>query len=587
MTAPNFERRRRVMARSRKLGHCVCNPRNPCPCPIFIDQNLCPCAGERPGVSEGPVALTRLVRKAGCASKIGQADLARILKGLPDVTDPNVLLGVAAGDDAGVYRLSDDLALVQTVDVFTPCVDDARLFGRIAAANSLSDVYAMGGRPLTALSIVGFPIDDRDGAILTEILAGGMETLEVAGCALIGGHSINDEEIKCGFAITGAIDPRRQVARAGARPGDVLVLTKPLGTGMLAFAAQLGRVGPQALAEAGATMATLNRDAAELMVAHGASACTDVTGFGLAGHLVEMARGSAVAVEVDLSALPVFAAVRQCIDQDILSGAIERNQEYAMAWVRLPEEASDGADGAGCGDGIILYDPQTSGGLLIALSESAASAFVADMADRGHRDVAIIGRVLEPRPGALPAGVLSVINPRLARFVGTADVAPDAPGAEPTETSPMPDPTPPVASSASVHADGPEGSANGGDGDPFACCAGGGAPEVTDASGGVTSAAAGDQSAGAPDSADALDAFMAFMKAANAPGAIDGPSKKLMAIALSVAMRCRPCTVAQVRGALAMGLSPEAIHEAANLAISFAGCPAMMQFKEICEELRI
>ena len=292
MAEIDVARRHAVMERSRQLGHCICNPAHPCPCPPLLEDNVCPCAGERPEKKTESVALTRHVRKAGCASKIGQADLWRILGRLPEVADPRVLLGAAAGDDAGVYQLDEKQALVQTVDVFTPCVDDPFLFGQIAAANSLSDIYAMGGTPLTALSIVGFPIDKLDGGIMEAMLRGGMEKLREAGCALLGGHSINDEEIKCGFAVTGVIDPARVVARDRARAGDVLVLTKPLGTGMIAFAAQLGLVSEACLAEAGASMSTLNRDAAELMALHGAHACTDVTGFGLAGHLVAMLRRS-------------------------------------------------------------------------------------------------------------------------------------------------------------------------------------------------------------------------------------------------------------------------------------------------------
>jgi len=219
--AINIERRKKVMARSMKLGHCICNPAKGCPCDTLKELNVCPCAGEKLPTKSGPVALTQHVRKAGCASKIPQADLLQILKKLPPVTDPNILVGAAAGDDAGVYRIDDAHTLVQTVDVFTPCVDDPHLFGRIAAANSVSDVYAMGGRPITALSIVGFPIDELDGQLMEAMLRGGMETLEEAGCSLIGGHSINDEEIKCGFAITGLIDAARTLRRDAARAGDV------------------------------------------------------------------------------------------------------------------------------------------------------------------------------------------------------------------------------------------------------------------------------------------------------------------------------------------------------------------------------
>jgi selenide,water dikinase len=389
----DLRRRKAVMSRSVRLGHCVCNTRQACPCETFRLHNVCPCAGEKMPVASGPVALTRHVRKAGCASKIGQADLLRLLGQLPPLTDPNVLVGASAGDDAGVYRISDDLALVQTVDVFTPCVDDPRLFGRIAAANSVSDVYAMGGRPVTALSVVGFPIDDLDGAVLAEMILGGREKLDEAGCALVGGHSWQDEEIKLGFAITGLIHPDRAVLRGAARAGDALVLTKPLGTGMIAFAAQIGRASPEALADAGGAMSTLNRDAAEAMVRHGAHAATDITGFGLAGHLVEMMRASGCSCTIDLPALPVFRAVPECLAQGILSGAVERNEAYAMGWIRAEDPAGEPLLP-------VFYDPQTSGGLLISLPPGRAVALRDDLQARGHRETRIIGRVTATAAGA-------------------------------------------------------------------------------------------------------------------------------------------------------------------------------------------
>lgn len=385
MTAPKT-RRQSVMSRSIKLGHCVCDPKKPCPCDMFREQNICMCAGEKPPVRSGDIALTRHVHKAGCASKIGQADLLRILGNLPAVTDPNVLIGTAAGDDAGVYKLNEREALVQTVDVFTPCVDSPHLFGQIAAANSVSDVYAMGGRPITALSIVGFPIEELDGAIMETMLRGAMEKLAEADCALIGGHSINDSEIKMGFAVTGVMSPGAAVRRDAARPGDVLVLTKPLGTGMVAFAAQLGRATPEALDEAGAWMARLNRDAAELMMKHGAHACTDVTGFGLAGHLVEMVRRSGLNAEVDLSRIPVLPFARTCLAGEILPGAVERNQEYAMAWVEIADASHE--------ENIpLIYDPQTSGGLLIALPPEPAQRLVDDLRARDNGVASIFGRI--------------------------------------------------------------------------------------------------------------------------------------------------------------------------------------------------
>lgn len=383
----DLSRRQAVMARSQKLGHCICDPRKNCPCDVFINNNLCPCAGERMPIPLTKVELTKTVQRAGCASKIGQGDLKRILSSLPEINDPNILVGAAAGDDAGVYKISDTTALVQTVDVFSPIVDDPCLFGQIAAANSLSDVYAMGGRPLTALSIIGFPIDELDGSIMQSILAGGIDKLNEAGCALIGGHSINDAEIKCGFAITGIIDPNKVIERGRARPGDVLVLTKPIGTGMIAFAAQIGRIDPIWLDAIGRSMATLNRDAADLMLQFNASACTDITGFGLAGHLVEMARSSNVSIEIDLEKLPIFAAAETCLREEILSGAIERNQEYSMAWVRQTANVPDWALP-------ILYDPQTSGGLSISIPANFAEEYIDSMHNRGHAAASIVGRVI-------------------------------------------------------------------------------------------------------------------------------------------------------------------------------------------------
>jgi selenide,water dikinase len=535
----DMERRKKVMARSIRLGRCVCNPRNPCPCDMFREYGVCTCAGEKPPSPTKRIALTTRAEKAGCASKIGQADLLRILGNLPPVTDPNVVVGMAAGDDAGVYRLGDGSLLVQTVDVFTPCVDDPYLFGRIAAANSVSDVYAMGGRPLTALSIIGFPIDELDGAVMEEILRGGIDTLNEAGCSLIGGHSINDAEIKCGFAVTGLVDEGNVVARDTVTEGDVLVLTKPLGTGIVCFGAQIGRIGGTCIEEAGASMAELNRDAAELMLKYGARACTDVTGYGLMGHLVEMVRKSGLAAEIDMSLIPVFAVVDACLKSDILPGTIERNQEYAMAWVVV--EADDGDETLP-----VLYDPQTSGGLLVALPGDAAEQYVDEMRDRGHSAASIIGRIVRPAKGA-PEGRVIITNTRLGNFFGAKEgvIMDDRKQTVPDnekETAPR------------------EGEPSG-DG---RCCA-----------------SPGDESA----SSGSLDAFKDFVRLANGGGTIDRRSKKLMAIALSVAQRCRPCLVAHMKGALAMGITKTEIEEAASLAVSFSGSPALMLFREVCGEL--
>ncbi|MCX8037028.1 MAG: selenide, water dikinase SelD [Candidatus Sumerlaeia bacterium] len=548
----DIQRRKSVMSRSIKLGHCVCNPKKPCPCDEFRQYNVCACAGERLPVKSGEVRLTQYVRSAGCASKIGQADLLRILEALPPVSDPNVVVGAAAGDDAGIYRLDEKYNLVQTVDVFTPVVDDAYLFGQIAAANSVSDIYAMGGRPLTALSIVGFPIEQLDGRILEAMLRGGMDKLQEAGCTLIGGHSINDEEIKLGFAVTGVMDAAAPVRRNNARPGDALVLTKPLGTGMLSFGAQIGHIPEPVLHEAGGFMAALNKDAAELMLQYGAHACTDITGFGLAGHLVEMIRGSGVSAEIHLETLPVFAAVPLCIQHEILSGAIERNQEYAMAWVEAGGAAAEALLP-------ILYDPQTSGGLLVALPEDSARQYVAAMHDRGHAAAAIIGRVTE-KPLHAAEGRVVVIGRQLQNTFGRSEVIP-------------------MASKPSVAQEGsPEAPT---------CCAS--APSRPPAEETACCAAAPAAAGAAPPAPGAIvpDAYMNFMALANQEGLIDKRAKKLMAVALSVAMRCKPCQIIHIKGALQMGITKAELDEAATLGVSFAGCPALMMYKDVCAELNL
>jgi selenide, water dikinase len=542
----DLARREAVMARSQQLGHCICNPAHPCPCPTLLNANLCPCAGERAAQKPSAVALTRQVRKAGCASKIGQADLLQILRHLPETSDPRVLVGRAAGDDAGVFRINETHALVQTVDVFTPCVDDPYLFGQIAAANSLSDVYAMGGTPLTALSIVGFPIDELDGSIMEEMLRGGIETLEAAGCALLGGHSMNDDEIKCGFAVTGLVPLHGVVERDRAQAGDLLVLTKPLGTGMVAFAAQLGLAGRASLDEAGQWMAVLNNDAADLMVKYDAHACTDITGYGLAGHLVSMTRGSGVDAEIDLSAVPVFGIVPACIARGVYSGAVDRNQAYSMAFVQGPESTNGAPTGMP-----VLFDPQTSGGLLVALPPREAKAFVLEMAERGHRATAIIGRITARRPGQ-PTSLVRVIDARLKNLVGTRDLAETGPAAPAAGRG--------DASVSKTHDDSP-------------CCEG--PPPTPGPEAGAPSAATGDP----------LQTFKAFMAEANKPGLIDARSKRLLAIVLAIAHHCEPCLKIHLDTARSMGISRAEIDEAANLAIAFGGCPAMMFYQETCKRI--
>ena len=383
---PNLEKRKRVMQRSMRLGHCVCDAAKPCPCDLFKQKNICLCAGERLEVPAGPVALTQLVEKAGCASKIDQAFLKAALRNLPNFDDPRVLVGMPAGDDAGVYDIGNGMALVQTVDVFTPSVDDPYQFGQVAAANSLSDVYAMGGRPITALSIVGFPVRKVPDHVLHEIMRGGIDKMKEAGVPVIGGHSIDDDQIKAGFAVTGLIQANQVATNANAQVGDVLILTKPLGTGIVAFARQIGRAQEESVTAAARSMTTLNKTAAEQMSEHKVHACTDVTGFGLMGHLSEMALRSGVDVELLWDDLPWLPGVLQYVADGILPGAIERNKESCGARVI-----------AGKGiDELMLdmcFDAQTSGGLLIVADPLDSERLLSALHRAGVADACVIGKI--------------------------------------------------------------------------------------------------------------------------------------------------------------------------------------------------
>jgi selenide,water dikinase len=393
MTPEELEKRKRVMGRSIKLGHCVCDPAKPCPCPLFQARNVCLCAGEHlPVDGSAEVRLTQHVRSAGCASKIGQKDLHAVLSQLSPVSDPRLVVGLATADDAGVFELRPGLLLVQTVDVFTPGVDDPYLFGRIAACNSLSDVYAMGGKPVTALSIIGFPIHTLPHAAMAAILRGGMDVLAEAETVLLGGHSINDEEVKFGFAVTGCVEREQLTTNAGARPGDALVLTKPLGTGIIALAGQLGRASERALAASAQSMSTLNRRAAEAMARHGAKACTDVTGFGFLGHLTRMALESKITAEVWFDALPLLPDALDYAAAGMYSGANERNASFAATHAQFDPAVTEPEQA-------LLYDAQTSGGLLIALPQNRAEDLLADLRAQGVAHAAAVGRVTEPSAG--------------------------------------------------------------------------------------------------------------------------------------------------------------------------------------------
>ena len=314
----------------------------------------------------GPVRLTELSPGAGCGCKLGAAELAEVLSGLDFEAAPEVLVGPGTADDAGVFRVRDDLALVQTVDFFTPIVDDPYDFGRIAATNALSDVYAMGGRPLTALNLVAFSPDLLGAGVLREILRGGADAVRAAGASIVGGHSIEDREPKYGLAVTGAVHPDRILTNAGARPGDALVLTKPLGAGAIATAFKRGACGPEVVASAVAVMTRLNAGASEAALAAGAHAATDVTGFGLLGHLREMCVASGVSAAVRAGAVPSIRGARELLaGEEAVSGGLRRNLEHASGFVAFDPGVPAGARR-------LLADPMTSGGLLVALPPDRA-----------------------------------------------------------------------------------------------------------------------------------------------------------------------------------------------------------------------
>jgi selenide, water dikinase len=305
------------------------------------------------------------------------------------ITHPNLLAGMEHGEDAGVYKLSPEMALIQTVDFFTPIVDDPYTFGQIAVANALSDVYAMGGVPLVAMNIVCFPIHTLDVAILREILRGGLDKMREAGVLLIGGHSVEDAETKYGLSVAGTVHPEKVIRNRGLRPGDKLILTKPLGTGIVSTALKAGLAEEELVARAIASMSTLNKTAAELMTAApGVHACTDITGFGLVGHACEMLEESGCGMVIDTSAVPMFAGIEEYVKDGILPAGLHRNRKYRQPMVEI---------GAACPDWVadVLFDPQTSGGLLIAVTAAEAGKLVESMRAAGVADAAVVGDVTQ------------------------------------------------------------------------------------------------------------------------------------------------------------------------------------------------
>jgi len=341
---------------------------------------------------EGEVKLTHYTHGLGCACKLRPQALEEVLVALPRPADPAVLVGTETSDDAAVYRLDDETAIVQTVDFFTPIVDDPYWFGAISAANSLSDVYAMGARPLFGLNIVGFPSNRLPLRVLEQILRGAIDKAAEAGVSVIGGHTVDDTEPKFGLAVTGIVHPERVLRNSTARAGDALVLTKPLGVGIISTAVKRGLADEATAREAAELMATLNRAAAEAMIEVGAHACTDVTGFGLLGHLREMSAGSGMDVTVDAPAVPMLPAARAFAGADVVPGGTLDNLAHVEPYVTF-------APGVSRVEQLILADAQTSGGLLISLAADRVDALLAALRARGVRQAAHIGRVTRPGLG--------------------------------------------------------------------------------------------------------------------------------------------------------------------------------------------
>ena len=343
-------------------------------------------------IDTSSIRLTQFAKRAGCAAKQPPDYLLSLLAGLPPIVDPNVLVGHSTSDDAAVYRITDDLALILTTDFFTPVVDRPYDFGAVAAANALSDVYAMGGTPMTALSLVGFPSGALPPEVLAEILRGAVDKAAEAGIAIIGGHTIQTDEPIFGLAVVGHARPGSIITNAGARPGDFLVLTKPLGLGIITTAAKRNEDDLDAISEAIAVMTTLNRDASLIMVEAGAHALTDVTGFGLLGHLRGMAAASGVLAQVWIDLVPCLPAAEVYVQKGIAPGGSHANLRFLSNWVDYDVDITDH-------ERLLLCDAQTSGGLLAALPGDRAAQVVRNLRIAGAASTALIGSIEAGSPG--------------------------------------------------------------------------------------------------------------------------------------------------------------------------------------------
>lgn len=338
-------------------------------------------------IADDEVRLTQMSKTAGCAAKIGPGTLAGILESLPKFEDPNLLVGIETSDDGAIYKVSDEIALIQTLDFFTPVVDDPYTFGQVAAANALSDIYAMGGEPKTALNIVAWP-NCVNPKFLGEILRGGADKVKEAGAVLAGGHSIQDDEPKYGLSVTGFVHPDKIFTNCGARAGDVLILTKPLGTGIVNTAVKADLASKEAEEEVIRVMTTLNQKAKRIIEKYPVHSCTDVTGFGLAGHSVEMAQGSGMTLEIYMDQVPVQSEALEYAKMGLIPAGAYRNRDFMEDKIDLGDVEEAMLD--------LFFDPQTSGGLLLSVEPEAGEQIIREFEAAGMATAyGIIGKVTE------------------------------------------------------------------------------------------------------------------------------------------------------------------------------------------------
>ena len=340
------------------------------------------------------VRLTTMSTKAGCAAKFGPGNLAKVMAHMnrqERKDDPNLIVGFGTCDDAGVYQIAPDYALIQTVDFFTPIVDDPYTFGAIAATNALSDVYAMGGTPLTALNICCFSTG-LGPEVYAEILQGGLDKVTEAGAVVLGGHTVTDNEVKFGVSVTGHVHPDKVLTNGGAKPGDVLILTKPIGTGVISTAFKNEMIREEDMKEAITSMSTLNKAASEAAQKIGVSACTDVTGFGLSGHSYEVAAASNVNIRINISKVPVMEGVLALIEKECIPGGGYANRSHYEKWIEFEGDISDIKKA-------LVFDPQTSGGLLLFVPKEKAFDLVKELQERGTLRSQVIGEVLSKTEG--------------------------------------------------------------------------------------------------------------------------------------------------------------------------------------------